>query len=84
MAVKKLHSYLVEDRVTVNIYVIEENGHFTGKIVETSMHGYGHDYQFFKQYNSQVCFGRYECHCLQPLTREDMILEFSEQLAPYN
>jgi hypothetical protein len=80
MAVKLFHKYSVEEgKVEVKIYMVEEDSDFVGKVVETSLHGYGHHYDFYYKYNSipSATFKSYtEC----PLGDAEIFQEFQENV----
>ena len=78
--IKKIHSYVVEDQVNVNIYLIFENDHFMGKIVEISMAAGCHTYQFFKKFNQHISFGSYKSYTTYPLNEYEMVNAFNEAL----
>ena len=77
--IKKIHSYIVEDQVNVNIYLIFEDDHFMGKIVEISMDSC-HTYQFFKKFNQHISFGKYRSYTTYPLNEYEMVNAFNEAL----
>ena len=78
MELSKIHSYLVEDYVTVNIYILFSDD-FMGKVVEISAPGF-HNYKFFNRAASHLYFGTYNSHTTYPLTRGEIVQEFFSAL----
>ena len=79
--IKKIHSYVVEDQVNVNIYLIFNQGEvLMGKIVEISMAVGCHTYQFFKKFNQHISFGSYKSYTTYPLNEYEMANAFNEAL----